>query len=324
MKIFSSNFFSMGAAVIAFLTKAVISYAQEPAQPDSLTLPDKLCPGNHKFHLVVNQLKRSAVIHVPPNYDPDQPTPVVLALHGAVMTGQAMSHFTGLNSTADKNGFIVVYPNGTGYGPVLTWNAGGFSRELAARVDDVAFLSKLIDEISAHGSIDSKRIYACGMSNGGMMCYRLAAELSERIAAIAPVGGTMPNAEPHPGRPVSVIHFHGTLDTLVPYDVGEKSPAVFLKLKSVKQSIQTWAKVDGCPEQPASTDVLSKDGDDLKVVRKTYGPGNEDTEVVLVTIENGGHTWPGQKPPVKFLGKSALNIAANDLIWDFFVKHPMK
>jgi polyhydroxybutyrate depolymerase len=191
-------------------------------------------------------------------------------------------------------------------------------------VDDVSFISQLLDEIGKIGNVDSKRTYACGLSNGGMMCYRLASELSNKIAAIGPVGGTMPNTDQKPQRPVSVIHFHGTLDKLVPYDVGEKNPAKFLRLKSVEQSIEAWLKLDGCPDAPASTDVLSKDGDELKVVRQIYGPGTDGAEVVLVTIEGGGHTWPGQVPPVKFLGKSALNISANDLIWEFFEKHPMK
>jgi len=86
---------------------------------------------------------------------------------------------------------------------------------------------------------------------------------------------------------------------------------------SVDDSIQKWVKLNGCDEKP-KTEALSKDGDEMKVTRKTYGSGKDGAEVVLVVIEGGGHTWPGQKPPVGFMGKSAMNMSANDLIWDFF------
>ncbi len=285
--------------------------------------PRRLCVGDHTLELAVGDLKRTAIVHVPASYDPAKPMPVVLALHGAAMNGAAMISFCGLNETAEKRSFVVVYPSGTGPGPLLTWNAGGFTKGLGSQVDDVAFLGQLLDEIERLINVDVKRVYACGMSNGGMMCYRLAAELSDRIAAIAPVAGTMAIGEAQPHRPVSVIHFHGTLDTLVPYDMGTSNTPFWLRLKSVETSVQTWAKLDGCDEQHPVTDLLSKDGDELKVTRQTYGPGSAGTSVVLVTIDGGGHTWPGQVPPVRFLGKSAMNISANDLIWTFFEQHPL-
>jgi len=109
---------------------------------------------------------------------------------------------------------------------------------------------------------------------------------------------------------VPVMHFHGTEDTLVPFRLVEKTAA-------------TWAKVNGCPLEPMTKEEVVKDGD-LKVTRKTYGPGKDGAEVIVFVIEGGGHTWPGQKPPIDFLGKAALNLSANDLIWEFFKKHPLK
>ena len=119
-----------------------------------------------------------------------------------------------------------------------------------------------------------------------------------------------------------VIHFHGTKDNLVPFEAakGKKS---FPKLKGVEESIQTWVKLNGCEEQP-KTDTISDDGDEMKVTRKTYGGGKDGSEVMLIVMEDGGHTWPGQQPPVGFIGKLATNISANDLMWEFFQKHPMK
>jgi polyhydroxybutyrate depolymerase len=156
------------------------------------------------------------------------------------------------------------------------------------------------------------------------MCYRLASEMSDRIAAIAPVAGTMAVTDSLPHRAVSLIHFHGTEDTLVPFEMVRGRTPFWLRLKSVDATIATWRKLNGCEGQPSVSDVLSKDGDELRVTRETFGPGNEGTEVVLVTIEGGGHAWPGQVQPFQFLGKSAMNVSANDLIWAFFEKHPMK
>lgn len=298
------------------------SLAEEKAPPPGQVEP--LGPGNHTRSLVVDNRKRSYFVHVPPEHDPKTPVPVVLALHGAAMNGPAMVTFSGLSTKADEAGFVVVYPSGTGTGPFRAWNAGGFEGKLAeGRPDDVAFIGKVLDDLGTVIKVDTKRVYACGMSNGGMMCYRLAAELSDRIAAIAPVAGTIAVAESKPTRAVPVIHFHGTRDTLVPFSRKNGKTPSFLKVKGVEESVETWVKLNGCQEQP-TTDVLSLEGDDLKVTRTTYGGGKQGAEVVQIVIEGGGHTWPGEEPPIGFLGKSAMNISANDLLWEFFQKHPMK
>jgi len=268
--------------------------------------------------------KRTYLVHVPKGYDPKKPAPVVLALHGAATNGPMMVWLSGLNKKADEASFIVVYPSGTGTGPFLIWNAGGFKRKMAeGKADDVAFIGKLLDDLGAGVKIDEKRIYACGMSNGGMMCYRLAAELSDRIAAIAPVAGTIAIDKSKPKRPVPIIHFHGSKDNIVPFERTKGKTPSFIEFKSVEDSIQTWVKLNGCNEKP-KTDVLSKDGDEMKVTRTSYSGGKNGAEVVLVVIEGGGHTWPGRRPPLGLLGKSALNISANDLIWEFFKKHKLK
>jgi polyhydroxybutyrate depolymerase len=149
---------------------------------------DPLGPGDYTRPLMMGEQKRSYLVHVPKGYDPKKPAPVVLALHGAAMNGLMMVWFSGRNKKSDEAGFIVVYPSGTGTGPFLTWNAGGFRGKMAeGKANDVAFIGKLLDDLATVVKVDEKRVYACGMSNGGMMCYRLAAELSDRIAAIAPV-----------------------------------------------------------------------------------------------------------------------------------------
>ena len=157
-----------------------------------------LAPGDHTRTLEHDGRTRSYLVHVPPKYDPKRPTPVVLAFHGGGQQRlEQMVRFCGLNEKADKEGFIAVYPNGTGrLEQMLTWNGGnccGYA--MWNNVDDVGFTRALLDDLAKVANVDAKRVFATGISNGGIMCYRLASELSDRIAAIAPVSGTMGTAD---------------------------------------------------------------------------------------------------------------------------------
>jgi polyhydroxybutyrate depolymerase len=159
----------------------------------ALLATDPLEPGDHFRKLTVDGRERSYFLHLPPRDDADKPLPLVLAFHGAGTNAPIMAFASGLSAKADKEGFAVVYPNGTGEGDLLlVWNSGGFRGANArGRPDDVAFVEAVRDDLASIAAVDPKRVYATGMSNGGMMCYRLAAELADRIAAIAPVAGTM-------------------------------------------------------------------------------------------------------------------------------------
>jgi polyhydroxybutyrate depolymerase len=289
-----------------------------------LAFPAADCgPGDYRRTVEVGGMKRTYNVHVPPKYDAKRPTPVVLALHGAAMNGAMMRFFCGLDRKADAEGFVVVYPDGTGSGKTfLTWNSGGLLLRGGKQPDDVAFIAALLDDLATVVNVDPKRVYATGMSNGAMMSYRLAAELSDRIAAIAPVAGTMAVPRAEGKRPVPVIHFHGTKDGLVPYEgFARKMPLV--TIKSVEDSVACWVRANGCREAPETTEVTDGKKDGLRVTRKVHGGGRGGSEVVLYTIDGGGHTWPG-RPFGEFLGKTSREIHANDLIWEFFRKHPMK
>ena len=286
---------------------------------------DPLSAGDHSRKLTIDGRERTYLVHVPTKYDHDEPTPVVLVLHGAATNAAITVSFTGMSQKSDEAGFIAVYPNGTGLGPFLTWNAGGRKGKLAEEsADDVKYVGLLLDDLVKVANVDSQRVYATGMSNGGMMCYRLAAEMSDRIAAIAPVAGTVTVDESRPKRPVPVMHFHGRADTIVPFDGLGKNAPKFLPFKSVEESIAIWCQIDECPDAPTITEFPDKEDDGTTVQQKCYGPGKNGAEVVLIVIEGGGHTWPGQKSPIEFLGKSTLDISANNLIWEFFQRHPMK
>jgi polyhydroxybutyrate depolymerase len=182
----------------------------------------------------------------------------------------------------------------------------------------------LLDDLMGYYHVDIQRIHATGMSNGAIMAYRLASELSDRIAAIAPIAGSVGTEIGQPKRPVPVLHFHGTRDEFIPFTGGKGVKSISgTDFRSVDDSIRAWVRANGCDENP-KIDVLSQSGDELTVTRKTYGAGKDGAEVVLVVIEGGGHTWPGMRSPAKNLGKSALTISANDLMWEFFNKHRLK
>jgi polyhydroxybutyrate depolymerase len=283
-----------------------------------------LCPGDYTRTLQVEGRTRSYLVHIPPRYSAS-PTPVVLAFHGVGDTARKMVWMSGLSEKADQAGFIVVYPSGSGpLGHMLSWN-GGNCCTYAKRndVDDVGFTRCVLDDLATFVSVDAKRVFATGISNGGILCYRLASELSDRIAAIAPISGTMGQATCNPRRPVSVMHFHGTDDPVEPFN-GGVGLKIFPRLVfySVDDTIRAWVQADGCPTSPTVVDLPTPIDDCTTVQQRTYGPGNEGSEVILFIIRGGGHTWPGRNT-IHFLGRSTHNIVANDLMWEFFQRHPM-
>lgn len=284
---------------------------------------EPLVPGDHTRLLDVDGRSRSYLVHVPPGYDRQHPTPIVLVLHGASMNAHVMTEFCGLNGKADQAGFVAVYPNGTGLaGLFLVFYAGGLEGPLAeGRPNDVTFVARLLDDLATVVNVDPKRVYAAGLSNGGMMCYRLAAELPDRFAAVASVAGTM-TKDCRPQRPIPILHFHGTADRIVPMDGPALGVPDFLQLHSVDETMRIWTRVNGCPEQPQQVDLPDTADDGMTVQRRTWGPGRDGAEVVLLVIKGGGHTWPGRDPRLELLGPGTRDINANDLIWEFFQRHP--
>ena len=282
--------------------------------------------GDHWRAVEVQSVRRSYLVHVPPGYDPATPNPVVLAFHGGGANAENMVVFSGLNEKADQAGFIVVYPAGSGrLQRLLTFNAGNCCGHAASsNVDDVAFTRALLDDLAEVVNVDRRRVFATGMSNGAMMTYRLASELSDRIAAIAPVSGPMGMKECHPGRPVPVMHFHGDADEFAPFKGGKGRGPSGTDFYSVQHSIDAWVAANGCEKTPTVTQLADRQDDGTTVRQVRYGSGKEGAEVVLVVIEGGGHTWPGTEPRMQALGTSTREISANDMMWEFFQRHPMK
>lgn len=286
---------------------------------------DSLRPGDHTRVVRVGDLDRRSLVHIPPGYDPAVPMPVVVAFHGGGGHAAGMAEMSGLSEKADTAGFIVVYPEGTGrLARVRTFNAGDCCGQAAARnVDDVAFTRALLDDLSAVVAVDARRVYATGMSNGAMMAHRVGAELSDRIAAVAPVAGPLGVESCTPGRPVPVIHFHGDADEFAPFAGGRGRGISGTSFRSVPRSIAAWVEADGCASDPETTELEDREDDGTRVRVERHGAGRDGSEVVLVVIEGGGHTWPGRDPPLTALGRSTREISANDLMWEFFERHPM-
>jgi polyhydroxybutyrate depolymerase len=311
----------------ALVAAVLASTASE--SPAAALLP----PGDHVRAISVDGRERTYRVHLPPAYDPARPTPVVLVFHGALTNGLITVFFTGMNETADRENFCVVYPDGTGKESfALTWNSGGVPVIAPGKPpDDVKYTRALLDDLAKVVAVDSRRTFATGISNGGMMCHRLAIELPDRIAAIAPVGGTLSLERPRPTARVPVLQIHGTADEIVPWAGLKGKPGDF-QLRSVDETIAFWRRQNGCRSRPKVEKLSDTADDGATATRFTYAPAEPappgdgvrpDAEVVLIRIEGGGHTWPGRKAPLRFLGRSTADVVANDVIWEFFTRHPL-
>ena len=234
-----------------------------------------------------------------------------------------MPGFTHFDALADQQSFIVAYPDSTNG----NWND---TREVS-RSDDVGFLRALIDELERSYPIDPHRVYATGISNGGFFSNRLACELTDKIAAIASVAATMPEplvSSCKPSRPISVLYMQGTQDPLVPIGGGKigfrrgRSRGTCISLADAEMF---WLAHDHISSAPSAADLPDLVHDGTHVHRQVWTGGRDQTEVVVYTIEGGGHTWPGgpQYLPKIIVGKASRNLDATVAIWQFFQTHSL-
>jgi polyhydroxybutyrate depolymerase len=279
---------------------------------------------NEERSVDVAGTSRGYVIHLPHGRAPERPAPMVMVFHGGGGNAANAARMSGMDAKADQEGFIAVYPNGTGPRPnaFLTWNAWRCcGLALDRRVDDVGFARALVEAVARDYRVDRKRIYATGLSNGAMMTYRVACELSDIFAAIAPVAGALDTDDCRPASRVSLIVFHGTADQHVLFAGGEPRTAFDRHRRvdnSVAYAIDFWKRRDGC-EADASHE---RNG---SVIHDSYSCA-DGTAVELYAIEGQGHAWPGGEkglrngnadPPTK-------EISATGLMWDFFARHPKR
>jgi polyhydroxybutyrate depolymerase len=275
-------------------------------------------PGPDTGSITVGGLIRTYRLHLPTGYTEGQPTPVVLAFHGSGGTGKAMAELTGLDATADDNGFMVIYPDGVG----RHWNIG------ATGVDDVAFVAALLDQVATEYTLDRGHIYATGMSNGGFFAIYLGCTPSSGLAAIAPVAASMTDGLVQyctNGPKIAVHMILGTTDPIVPWNGSEPHLGPWTqKLLSAPATREFWAEHDGVADQPSVDEWLpDTDPDDGTRIHRV-GFGNN--QVVLDEVVNGGHTWPGglQYLPKWIVGRTSRHFNASDVIWSFFADEPQR
>ncbi len=248
-------------------------------------------------------------VHVPPGYSPSKSTMLVLDFHGYLEKNTDIEKISKMDAVSDAHGFLVVYPQGKS----TSWNAGACcGTSSLTDVKDVEFVGAMLDALSAEYCVDKKRVFSVGFSNGGMLSHRLACEMSDRIAAIGPVAGTLAVDTCAPTRPVPVIHFHGTGDFVVPYDGGGLGGA-----SSVTDTIAGWIQRNGCVGQPVN---VYKNGD---ASCDEYQGCMQGASVRLCTIDNGGHQWPGGEYAGPG-GKVSADISASEEMFTFFSAHPMQ
>ncbi|MFO7569262.1 MAG: PHB depolymerase family esterase [Smithellaceae bacterium] len=282
-----------------------------------------------KMDMRYNLLKRSYQVHVPPSYDLRKPLPLVVVIHGAFDNASGVENATGFSELADRESFIVQYPNGISlFGFLQHWNAGHCCGKAAAdKVDDVGFIAKAIEDLCSRLNVDRNRIYMVGFSNGGMMAYRFAAERSDLLAAVAPlaasIGGRASVNSPEwriplPSHQLPVISIHGMQDEDVPYD-GGTSPrrGGDRSYWSVPDSIGFWVTQNGCREAEDEQELHQG-----AVILKSWTECNDDSEVSLYLLKEWGHVWPGSV----FLGSlekghPLREFEAADIIWNFFKRH---
>lgn len=260
---------------------------------------------DRKWSLQHGGKNREFYVHYPASYDPNVPHPVVFDFHGRTMNARSEQAMTGMVGAGDRKGFIVVHPEGL----QGTWNAGSYCCGYAssAGIDDVGFTREMIAAVSESLCVDDKAVFVTGMSNGSYLAHKIGCELSEQVAAIAPVSG--PLVSPcAPTRPVGVWHFHGTSDSIVPYEGYDTTTGS----DSVDHAIETWRMRDQCTGQG---EVFFQQDDVTCTAWRGCAQGRE---VRLCTIAGGGHTWPGGNN-LPFLGRTTTTISASELMLDFFL-----
>ena len=286
-------------------------------------------PGIEQQTIEVDGWQRSYYLHLPPAYASSQKLPLVLVLHGGGKgDGRTPARYLRFTSLADANSFIVAYPNGVDD----YWRDGrGYTHrgESDNSVDDVNFISRLIDHLVRESKVDPKRVYVTGLSNGGMMTLRLGCEISSKLAAIAPVIANMPKniiSTCQPDVPLPVLLMNGTDDPLVPYGGGYVH---FFRKKmgevvSTDETIAFWVKHNHCNSVPVVRDLPDiNTGDHSKVTVTTYANASGKAEVVLYTIIGGGHTLPGSDIPnrPRVLGQKNNDVDGAKVIWQFLSKY---
>ena len=287
----------------------------------------RLLPGTQSASIVVDGAKRTFLLHLPPSYESTSDVPLLIALHPFTGSGKSMERLTGFDAIADREGFMVAYPDGR----QRVWNSNPAdpSSIVGEPADDVAFVDRLIDTLIADYRVDANRVFVAGASAGGLMAHRVAAELTNKFAGAASVMITLPESFADyitPATPLPFLMIHGKEDPFFPWDGGvvEEGPSRTNTYWSVAESIGYWVNNNEASTSTTKVDLPDVDpGDGTTVFRETFPGGADGADVVLYGIRGGGHTWPGSDSafPKFLVGKTSHDINASETIWAFFSQY---
>jgi polyhydroxybutyrate depolymerase len=299
-----------------------------PVSPSPSPSPSPAQPGAGRFDLAMELggHHRRFVVYVPRGYQCGQPLPLVVVLHASMGSADSLLDDAGWPARAEASGFLVLAPEGLPLhpgapaGPVVNprvWNSGQYGDSGArAEIDDVGFVVAAIDRVMASWSVDPRRVYATGHSNGGAMAFRLGAERADRFTAIASVGGLCWVADPRPSRPIPTLFIAGKLDPVVPLRGGLKVLPWEMKVSPpVSRVLDRWAVAIGCAPTPHPVDWPANPGVELFDYTGWNG-----SLLRVMYVKNQGHNWPGSKAirPERVLGPDLSTLDATAEVWSFF------
>lgn len=272
--------------------------------------------------MVIDGRLRTYTVNLPPNYYDSSNFSLVIAMHGGGGSAAQFEKSSLLTDKANTAHFIVVYPEGvvsTGALAARTWNAGSCCDfAVLNKINDVGFISQLIDKLLATYKINPKKVYAAGHSNGGMMAYRLACELPGKIAAITANSTTMVVTQPcNPARPVPVLHMHSVLDTNVPYMGGKGTGLSNAYFPPVDSVLNVWSLIDMCAHP---SQVITNTS---SYTFKKWSACSNTVTIQFYLTQDGGHAWPGGLPGSASGDTPSTAINANDLLWAFFQQYQL-
>jgi polyhydroxybutyrate depolymerase len=290
---------------------------------------EALQPGTyeHILDIRVAGFRRSYLLHIPKSYDRTKPLPLVVALHGGFGTAEKMAYETGFSEIADREGFLVLYPNGISlFGWLQHWNARHCcGKAMKDDIDDVGFIALVIQQACRYLKVDRARIYLMGYSNGGMLAHLFAAQNPEILAAVAVIAGSIgskasplePEVRIYSVRaPVPIVVFHGRKDDIIPYDGGNGTGWGHVYV-SVKESMDFWVKANRCGSTSRKESLLQD-----RVLKETWAENDREEKTVLYSLEGWKHTLP-TRPHTQGLPETdpLKGFHASDVIWNFFKGH---